>query len=244
MPDRDKPPEPERCDQPELRVWYSRILGRIKAHPELPVGEVIASWRRVARPMVRVVPEPSKDEQRRYPGRYIRSDEGTWLTRMREVPTEYDGPMAEEPDIVMHLDRLVPAVVSHGQVIHDRERVLAALDPEDPLWRLATDFLPSGRSLGARKGAHPDTVARALLLWSLRSLGLRRAARCVIVWDDDLGSPLADRAAADLVRRFQALEPATKDERRLRVNREATVVTVSKRIWKTIGLQEGGSLRI
>jgi hypothetical protein len=242
MPDRDKPPEPERCEQPELRFWYSRILGRIKAHPKLPVGEVIASWRRVARPMVTEVPEPSTDERRRHPGRYIRTVEGPRVARLREVPTEYDGPMAKEPDIVVYLDRM--AFVSHGQVIHDRERVLAVFDPEDPLWQLVADILPSGRSLGARKGAHPDTVARALLLWSLRSLGLRRAARCVIVWDDDLGSPLADRAAADLVRRFQALEEVTKDERRLRGSREATVITTSKRIWKTIGLQEGGSLRI
>jgi hypothetical protein len=163
---------------------------------------------------------------------------------MPEVPTQYDGPMAEEPDIVMYLDRVVPAVVAHGQAVHDRERALAALDPRGPLRQLATDFLPSGRDLGARKGRHPDVVARAPLLWSLRSSTLRAAARCVITWDHELGTTFADEEAADLVRRFWAGEGLTKAQRDRRASREAAVVSASRKIWRTIGLRDEGSPRI
>ena len=89
MRDRAKPREPERCDLPELRAWYAAIHNRLKSEPDLPAGEIIASWLRVARPMVKEVPEPSKDERRRYRGRYIRTNDGKWVERLRAVPAEY-----------------------------------------------------------------------------------------------------------------------------------------------------------
>jgi len=248
MHERDKPREPERCDHAELHAWDAAIHRRLTSEPDLPAGEVIASWARVARPMVRQVPEPSKDERRRHPGRYIRTRDGKWLTRMREVPTEYDGPLEEAPDIVTYLDRVVPAVRVGGRTIYDREEALKAVDDDDLAQRLARDLLPSGRSLGARKGAHRDTLARALLLWSL-SLGgrkehQRRAARCVIVWDDELGVGNTGPDVPDLVRRFQQLKGLNPEEARRRKSAEATIITTSRRIWKTVGLQPQDSLRI
>jgi hypothetical protein len=248
MRDRAKPCEPERCDFPELRAWYAALHNRLKSEPDLPAGEIIATWLRVARPMVKEVPEPSKDERRHHPGRYVRTRDGKWLTRLREVPTEYDGPMENEPDVVMYLDRIVPAVRAGGRTVHDREEALGSAGDTDSARQLIIGLLPSGRALGYRKGVHSDTLARALLLWSLsqgaRKGYQRRAARCVIVWDDELDVGNTNPDIPDLVRRFQTLEGLNDGDTLRRENAEAAVVTTSRHIWGTIGLQAQEALRI
>jgi hypothetical protein len=116
---------------------------------------------------------------------------------------------------------------------------------EDWLGQLVDDFFPSARASGTRKGAQPETVARDLLLWSLRRrLGLRPAARLVIIWDQELQTPYADDHAADLIRRYEDGVTLSDVERRARMGLESTVIKTSQGVWGRVGLDSTTSLRV
>jgi hypothetical protein len=246
-----RPIDPDRgpgsADREAMRSWYEDVQRQIRADPDLAPGDVVASWSRMARPMAVLVSEPTKQERRSHPGRYVRADDGGWLALMTDGShaTDYDGPLETKMVRFMSIDRTGAYVQTGGRTVRDRERALDVSDVDGWARELIADLLPSGRSLGARKGAHPDVVARALVLWSLKShLGLRPAARRVIIWDAELDTTFADTEQADLMRRYEEGESLTEDERRRRDRLESTVIKTSGRIWKSIGLRPAISLRI
>jgi hypothetical protein len=243
-----------RNDLAALRAWYAEIQQRIKEDGRRGVrdrrwsaGEVVASWARMARPFAEKVAPPSPAERGRNPGRYLQADDGTWWLLSRDGPTgpQADGPKGVRPAWQLSFDRAGPCLWSAGRTVRDRERARAMLHADDWVHQFIDDFFPSARAEGARKGSQPEAVARALLLWSLRQrLGLRPAARLVIVWDQKLQTPFADDRAADLIRRYEDGDLLNEEERRTRTNLESTVIKTSQRVWERTGLDSVTSLRI
>jgi hypothetical protein len=243
-----------RNDLAALRAWYQEIQQRFEEDEDreardrrYPPGEVVASWARMARPVARKVSEPSEAQKARNRGRYVHTEDGAWWLLSGDGPTgpRRDGPAGAPGDTLLSFDRTGPYLWSAGRTMRDRERVRAMHPEDDWLGRLIDDFFPSARAQGARKGWQPVAVARAMLLWSLsQRLGLRPAARLVIVWDQELQTPYADDRAAALIRRYQRGEPLSQDERRTRMRLESAVITSSKGVWTRAGLDAPWSFRI
>jgi hypothetical protein len=181
-------------DDPDLtpvRDWYAATLARVA---DMTPGAVVYSWRACFRPVHAV------------------DALGVWhpLPEPETGPLPpYDGP---RPDLfAAGYSEAVPGpggmvVRTAGGTLRDREQAgKAGLFTAGWASELRDALMASGRRKGARKGSAPEDVARALAWESLRlRTGPREATRTLLVWDDELVSPFADRTAADLVRAWRA----------------------------------------
>ena len=235
-------------DEAQLRDWYASITSELDT---LSAGEIIASWRRCFRPTGSPLTRPPTPAQiQAQPDRFFQDERGHWygiLADPQDAESSPDHPRADRPAASWTMSPARGGVVirtADGRTFADREAARAAglLEDDDPAWlgRRVDDLLPSGRRSGAsprtggrwRKGVDRAVLARTLLVASLaHRLGKRPAARLAILWDAELGTPLGNPSAAELVKKFQAGRVSGDQVHDL----ETAILTASDRVWKALG---------